>query len=271
MTPDFIEFIPTLGSQKNAEELLSQVHEEAVHSIVERRNAYAGYARGGGLVFGELLAFLKNDPIYQESRALGEKMSYLPIDCLANLYLIMKYGIKNLCSQSSLPLSIIQCGSFRGGSALFMANAAQRLELPVTIYALDTFSGIPEENEMLDFYGKGTLADACFEQLVERKEKANLDNLFFIKGRFQETMPWLLPIIKKIVLAHIDCLAYASMSYALAAIQPWMEAPGGYLVIDHATRDSSSLGAFQAVEEMAQQYRLHAEQVVPHFVYRAFK
>ncbi|MBX9742886.1 MAG: class I SAM-dependent methyltransferase [Chthoniobacterales bacterium] len=257
-----VETIQKLRFQGNEEELLAHLCSNAGAINIDGRNIFAGYARGGGLIFGKLFESLKADPIYQESRLLAGNESHISLDCLANIFLIMKYGVKNLSG------AIIEFGSYRGGTALFMANTARRLELPVMIYALDTFEGIPEEDERLDFYRKGALDNADLEQFLERKKKAKLDCLIPIKGTFQKTMPLLLPKIKTIALAHIDSLAYASTKYALTAIEPLMHPAGGYIIIDHATRVASSLGAFQAVEEMTQKQRLHAEQTVPHFVYR---
>lgn len=256
--------IEQLASQENCDALLEQFHLDTAESLVDGRNILAGYARGGGLIFGGLRSHLEKDPVYQESLLLADKRTYLSHEALANIFLLMKYGMKDKEG------AIIDCGCYRGGSALFMANIAGRLNMPITIYALDTFQGIPEEDERLDLYGKGCFAEAHFEQFVEQIQKENWNHLIPVQGPLQKTLPVILPNIKKIVLAHLDCLTYAATKSAWTTLEPLMHPMGGYFVIEHAIHSSSSPGVFQAMEEMVQARKLHAEQAAPHFVFRIF-
>ena len=68
-------------------------------------------------------------------------------------------------------------------------------------------------------------------------------------------------------LAHIDCDIYSAVKYAQEQVWPHMT-KGGYVVYDDADAPTC-IGATEAVEELIMDRRLHAEQVWPHWVFRA--
>ena len=241
------------------ENMLIQAHLSSSENINAGRNITAGYVRGVGIQFGEVDSFIKNDPIYQESYLLSYQRTMVSEQNFINLFLIMKYGMKGFVGD------IIEFGSFRGGSAIFIANTARRLGLKSTIYALDSFEGMPQADNKLDFYTTGDFDNVNIKELTSYIREIGLDNLVLVKGPFQSTIPNILNKIKSIILAHIDCDLYSAVQYALSEIKPLMNPAGGYIVLDDPLV-STCLGALQAVEEGFGGY--YAEQAYPHLVYR---
>jgi len=240
---------------------LPKSHRSDPSHLLQGRNVMAGYARAAALHHESTTPSIANDPLYIECRTLMQQRQLLSETRLMNLFLILKYGIKNLDGD------IIEFGSYRGGSAIFLAAAARALGLRTTVYALDTFEGMPSANSTLDFHHEKNFQHVSFEELLEYQKKCGLTNLVFVKGRFEETARSLLQTSRKIILAHIDCDLYESTKYAIDVTLPHFHPSGGYLVFDDALQ-STCLGALQAVEEMIQEHHLHAEQSFPHLVYR---
>ncbi|MBM3856647.1 MAG: macrocin O-methyltransferase [Verrucomicrobia bacterium] len=247
--------------QKSIENFLPTAHAAEPSHVIQGRNVMAGYSRISALQVNAITSFIANDPLYIECKALMQERQLLTESRLINLFLILKYGLKNLEG------NIIEFGSYRGGSAIFLAAAVRALGLSTTIYALDTFEGIPSSDPTLDFHDTRDFEHVSFQELLEYKEKWGLTNLVFVKGRFEETALPLLEQTQKIILAHIDCDLYESTKYAIDVTLPYLHPKGGYLVFDDALQ-STCLGALQAVEEMVQQHQLRAEQSFPHLVYR---
>ncbi len=232
--------------------------------VVQGRNVTAGCARGIGIYSDELHAILEKDPIYQHAYELAAPRTVVGMTRLKNIFLILKYGLKETSGD------IVELGSYRGGSALFMAQVARELGLTKTIYALDTFEGMPGSDNAIDLHQKNDFHEAHLRELKVLIRKHKLTNLVPLKGLFEKTVPKLLSKISSVALAHVDCDIYPSVHYSITALTPHMDPAGGYLILDDPLT-ASCIGAMQAVEELlpAQGYR--AEQVYPHLVYRVPK
>jgi predicted O-methyltransferase YrrM len=229
---------------------------------IERgRNVRDGYLRGWGLQFDGLADRIAKEPLFAQAyQAARGRTIVAPLNLL-NLYLIIQRFLGPLKSQD-----IIEFGSYRGGSAVFMAWCLKHLHPGAKIYALDTFEGMPE-TEDVDWVKPGDFGDTNFDNIRAFAHQAGLDNLVFVKGRFQDTLPTLLKTVRPFGLAHIDCDTYSAVKYCQDMM--WDEmCQGGYLVYDDA-HISSCIGATQAVEELIMERRVHCEQIWPHFVFRA--
>ena len=231
------------------------------------RSIKDGYARGWGLEYGELRRDLLEDPIYREAVALAEGRSIQSEPCRMNLFLLAKYFLPKLLEQSGSG-SIFEFGSYRGGSAIFLAAVCRSLDLKAKVYGLDTFEGMPPVDKSVDAHNAGDFAGADLAELREFVARRGLNNwLEFVQGSFEETAPAALAGAAPVLLAHIDCDIRPSVAYAYEAIKPWM-VPGGYVVFDDA-HTSSCLGATEAVEDLViRRDGLNCEQIWPHFVFR---
>lgn len=234
-----------------------------VGRVVNGRDVGAGYARGWGLEYGPLAPEVRTDPTYAACVAAVRARSLLLDAKLQNLFLIIRYELPRFGT-----CRIAEFGSYRGGSAMFMALACKKLGLPVEVLAFDTFAGMPETSETLDFHHAGDFADVDIREIRAAAAALGLDNLVFVQGRFEDTCPAALTGGPPIGLAHIDCDIYEGVRYAIEVSKAHAHPLGEYMVFDDPLH-GSCLGAFQAIEEtLISRDGLFAEQAYPHLVYR---
>lgn len=243
------------------DQALIEIHQAP--SLIEHggRNVAAGYVRACGLSFGKLYDAVKEDPLYHQAFHLVHGGTLLDERLLMNFFLLLKYSIKEM------PGDIIEFGSYRCGTALFLAYVARALGIKGKVYALDTFEGIPQTDGHIDFHICGDFKDTFPDVVSKAVRVLQLDNLVLVKGRFQDSFPQICSALQPLSLVHIDGVTYSSVKYAINAALPHMHPRGGYLVVDDALC-SSCIGALQATEEIVQEYNLNAEQARPHLVYR---
>ena len=235
----------------------------AINSAIRRgRNISHGYARGWGLQFSDLREQVRQDPLYQEALALSKGRTIVAEDNRMNIFLIMKYFLPDI------PFGhIVEFGSYKGGQAIFMSHVAKMLLPGVNIYSFDTFKGMPPTDLNIDAHNAGDFRDVDLVELRAFSKTHGLDNLEFVEGLFADTAPKILPNIKSVCLAHVDCDIKSACVFSYDVVRPFM-VNGGYYIFDDATT-SSCLGATEAVEEvLIQRDQLYSEQIFPHFVFR---
>jgi len=228
------------------------------------RNVYEGYQRGWGLQFGGVRDAILGDALYQEAIAVAHDRTIMSEVNRMNIFLLFRFFIEKI------PFGhIVEYGSYRGGSAIFMAFVAQRLFPEMKVFALDTYEGMPSTDKDVDAHNKGDFADVDFEQLQQRVDVLGLDNLILVKGIFENTNGTVMAQAGKVALAHIDCDIGPAVRYAYDSVRPFM-VEGGYYIFDDATV-SSCIGATEAVEDLLiRRDGLNSEQIWPQFVFRAF-
>lgn len=227
------------------------------------RNIRDGYARGWGLQFGELRKNIAADPLYQEALALAKNRTVQIEDNRMNIFLLLKFYCGRLA-----PGHVVEFGSFKGGSAIFMAKVCQALHPETQVYAFDTFEGMPETDREIDAHRKNDFREVDFDELQSYIRAKGLTNLHLVRGLFQDTAPRTLPRIGRIRLVHIDCDIREAVAYSYDASKPYLVS-GAYIVLDDALF-SSCLGATEAVEDiLIRRDGLNSEQIFPHYVFRA--
>jgi predicted O-methyltransferase YrrM len=234
-----------------------------MESIVRRgRNPGEGYARGWGLEFGDVRERLYADPVYLRSCDVSGGRTLLAEHRQMNLYLLIKHFLGRLGGGN-----VLELGTYTGGSALFMASAMQTFLPAAWIVGVDTFTGIPYSDRSVDAHSAGDFAGVDLDELIAYKTAAGLDNLDFIKGRFEDVLPQVLDAVAPLALVHIDCDVRDGVAFAYEAVRERM-VPGGYIVFDDATI-ASCIGATEAIEELVvRRDGRHSEQVYPHYVFR---
>lgn len=226
------------------------------------RNVRAGYQRGWGLQFGDLVAQVRQDPLYNRAMKLAHHRTMVSEQNRMNLFLILKFGLDELA-----PGHIVEFGAYRGGNALFMAAVCRELHPRMKVYAFDTFEGMPPTDPSRDAHRAGDFKDAGYDELVCVIRNEKLDNLELVRGLFEDTAEQTLREIGTIRLNHIDCDIYSAVKYSYEVSLPYM-IEGGYWVFDDSLY-SSCIGAMEAVEEtLIQRDGRFAEQVYPQLVYR---
>lgn len=229
------------------------------------RSVQDGYARGWGLQFDNLRERIHKDPLFVHAWEFANGRTVMGEWNQLNLFLILKYFLAPFADGH-----IVEFGAYRGGNAMFMAFIAKWLYPGMKIYALDTYTGMPQTDPAIDAHGPGGFADVDIAELRATATQRGLDNLVFVQGMFEDTAPDLLANVigPKVALAHIDCDIYSGVAYSYEVVKPYMM-PRGYIVFDDATV-ASCIGATEAVEELViQRDGLRSEQIYPHFVFRA--
>jgi hypothetical protein len=95
------------------------VFENIASGIRKGRSIREGYQRGWGLEFGDLKQKCLEDFDFQVAHAATRERSVLMMERTFNLFLLIKFFLPRL------PIGdIVEYGSYRGGSALFMAALA---------------------------------------------------------------------------------------------------------------------------------------------------
>ena len=239
--------------------LRSDLGKDPRGSIQNGRDIEAGYARGRGIQFGGLRQLILADPDWIAAIRASRGRSIVGSDSLMNLFLIMKYSdIKDG--------NIIEFGSFRGGSALFLACLAKRLRGDSKVFALDTYEGMPVTNPFLDRHRAGGFADVDLPGLEQARADEGLDNLVLLRGLFQDTVKMIASEDRRFFLSHVDCDIYESVVFSIE-FSKRCAVRGSYIVLDDPLV-SDCLGAMQATEECLVQRGLFAEQAYPHLVFR---
>ena len=232
--------------------------------LINGRSVADGYARGWGLQYGDLRKKVLGDPLYIEAMQLARGRTVQEPERRANLFLLLKFYVQGLPEGD-----IIEFGSFRGGSAIFMAKVCMELGLTSHVWALDTFAGMPGTDKSVDAHSAGDFKDTNLEMLKAYTAKCGLTNLHWVQGLFEDTCPSVLAKSRKMILAHIDCDIRSGVQYSYNSIKTHM-VNGGYIVFDDATV-SSCLGATEVVEtDVIRRDGLNCEQIFPHFVFRSW-
>lgn len=223
-----------------------------------------GHMRGWGLEYGGLGAEIARQPEFAQALKLAHSRgSLLTPAKLMNLYLLIRLGLPQLESGD-----IVEFGSYKGGSAIFMASLLRSFGSRARVYALDTYAGMPPTDAVRDLHRAGDFIDTNLDDFQRAIQDNGLSEcLIPVKGVFTDTLPGVLAAGRRIALAHVDCDIYEGVKYAIIASQPHMVADG-YFVFDDPLH-GSCLGAMQAIEEtLLHEDRLFAEQMYPHPVYR---
>lgn len=226
------------------------------------RSLHDGYQRGCGLMHTDLPTAIEADPLYRAAVEASGGWSIMTGAKRMDLFLLLTRFLGKLAHRD-----VIEFGSYRGGNALFMARILRELHPEAKVYALDTYAGMPVTDLTRDVHHAGDFADTSQADLEARRDALGLANLVVVKGLFEQSFPAIAGSGTTFGLAHIDCDIYSAVKYAQDAVWPHMTR-GGYLVYDDADVPSC-IGATEAVEELVMDRRLHAEQVWPHWVFRA--
>jgi hypothetical protein len=232
------------------------------NNAVNGRNLKDGYIRGCGLQFGNLSKLCVADPLFAHAHGLIRDRAAITDNNLLNLFMLIKFYLSRLP-----PGHIAEFGSFRCGSAIFMAIVAQELCPGTKVFAFDSFAGMPDTDARRDAHKAGDFGNVDEEEIRLFAEKCGVRNLELVKGFFHESIPRAMPSIGPLRLSHIDCDLYDAVVTSYEGSKASM-VPGGYIVFDDPLV-SSCLGAFEAIEKLViRRDGLYAEQVYPHLVYR---
>lgn len=139
---------------------------------------------------------------------------------------------------ANIPGDFVECGVWRGGSAMAIAMVLMTLAERRRIWLYDTFSGMvqPEEIDGLKAQRKWTKkgSDWCNASLDEVQQNVYRTGyprslLRFVEGKVEDTLPENVP--EEIALLRLDTDWYRSTKHELTHLYPRLSL-GGVLLID---------------------------------------
>lgn len=166
---------------------------------------------------------------------------------LSNMYAL--YKATEYVTRAGVRGDIVECGVWRGGSAMVVASTLKALgDTTRTLYLYDTYEeGMTEPDRMKDVQvldGKSAHAkwtvmqgnnqkwhDAPMEEVRNslRRTGYPMDHVVFVRGRVEDTIPSAMP--SDISLLRLDTDWYASTRHELIHLFPLLS-DGGVLIID---------------------------------------
>ena len=138
-------------------------------------------------------------------------------------------ALKILETPPTVPGDIIECGTYKGGSAANLSLVCRIVGRKLKIY--DSFEGLPEGNpsdRQAEYYKKGDYCGAMDEVRSNIEKYGAIECCEFIKGWFDHTMPLLnYPVL----LAFLDVDLEESLDTCVRYIWPNL-VDEGYIFID---------------------------------------
>lgn len=175
-------------------------------------------------------------------RVLNEKVTYLDLDALLNIY-----SAVSRIKSNKLDGIIIEAGCALGGSAIVIATVKE-MKRPMEIYDTFTIIPAPSDNDDIDsfiryqsivngksrgingntYYGyEKDLYKIVENTFIQFGIPLKENNILLVKGLYENT----LSINRDVALAHIDCDWHDSVMVCLKNIEPHL-VKGGVLIID---------------------------------------
>ncbi len=181
---------------------------------------------------------------FKKIHALTKPFTMTSVERMYALYKGTQYII-----QANIPGAIVECGVWKGGSA--MVSALTLLQLGITdrdIYLYDTYEGMSEPTEK-DVHFTGALAKAewrqskkqdhnewCYASLEEVQKNLITtgyprERIHFVKGPVESTIPSTVP--QKISILRLDTDWYDSTYHELVHLYPLISSNGLLIVDDY--------------------------------------
>ena len=190
--------------------------------------------------------------LYKKVGSRKSKYTLTTVERCYSLYKAIQYITKG-----DILGDIVECGVWRGGSAMLAAlTLIQNNQIHRKIYLYDTYEGMPEPTDKdIDLHGVPY-------RLLWKKEKELLtvsldevknnmlstgypkENIIFVKGMVEKTIPRTLP--NKIALLRLDTDLYESTYHELIHLYPKVTTKGVVIIDDY--------GHFQGSQEATDKY-----------------
>lgn len=166
-----------------------------------------------------------------QDRKLSMAFSYGRLD---KLIYFVKYLFLN-----SVPGDFVECGVWKGGNCMVMAEMLRRADMNRMIWLYDTFEGMPEPDDVdVKFTGE-TAADkwhpdwcrAPFDEVEQNMKSIGYPHFKMIKGKVEDTIPETIP--DQISLLRLDTDFYSSTKHELEHLFPRLSAKGVLIIDDY--------------------------------------
>ena len=138
---------------------------------------------------------------------------------------------------------VLECGVFRGGTALLEATTMQDLGSKKSLHLVDSFEGMPDTTEGVDRFRAGDFGSTSYEDV--RQALAPFDFAHVHRGFIPEVLETL--PIDRLAWAYIDVDLFAAVRDCLEFMYPRVQA-GGVIIFDDYGFPSCS-GGRRAVDD----------------------
>ena len=122
---------------------------------------------------------------------------------------------------------VVECGVFRGGTALLEAETMRSQDAVRRLHLFDTFAGMPATTSGIDRFESGDFGGTSIESV--QALLAPYEGVDFHAGYIPDTFNGL--EVDRIAWAHVDVDIYKSVRDCIEFIYPRL-VPGGYMVFD---------------------------------------
>ena len=147
-----------------------------------------------------------------------------------------------LATTALLSGDVIECGSSRCGTSIYIARHLASLGIKKPIHALDSYEGFDrgelerERSKGLTSAPDDSFTSTSFRYVVRKLEKLGYDDIIFpVQGLFRDTLP-LLAAETRFSFALVDCDLQDSVSYCADTLWPRM-VPGAVVAFDDYASD----------------------------------
>ena len=181
---------------------------------------------------------------FKEIHKKCKKYTITSVQKMYSLYISTKYVVEH-----NIPGDMVECGVFQGGSAMIMALTLQQMnDTDRKLYLYDTYAGMTKPGkEDTNYWNEDVegIWRKCQRETYNKwayspleKVKENLystrypeENIRFIKGRVEETIPSVIP--DKIALLRLDTDWYESTYHELLHLFPRISMHGVLILDDY--------------------------------------
>lgn len=171
----------------------------------------------------------------------------LPRDALT---MIGTKGLDNIhyclktCVEEKIPGGFMETGVWRGGACIFAAGCLKQYNAPnQNVYVCDSFQGLPlpshENDKGHEYYNAADYLKVSEKTIAESFARFGLlnDNVFFIKGYFEQTMLGLKDKDINLSVLRLDGDMYSSTIVVLENMYDKVS-KGGFIIIDDFALDT---------------------------------
>jgi len=204
-------------------------------------------------LIGKVIGPREQKTVIQENKDMEQDFFELYRQCkdhtmtsqerMYGLYQAVRYVV-----QKGIPGDFVECGVWKGGSAMLMALTLLKLgEFGRKIFLYDTYAGMSEPTDKDRTVVTGNLAmhqwkkknqqnynEWCFAPVEEVKNNMLFtgypqEKLVFVKGKVEETIPKVLPA--QIAILRLDTDWFESTKHELDHLYPLLQ-KGGVMITD---------------------------------------
>lgn len=127
--------------------------------------------------------------------------------------------------------SILEVGSWRGGSGAIIAKSAQKHGINTPVYICDTFEGIVKAGEKDPHFANSDINNTSDTIVKDLMHRLKLVNAKVFKGIFPDDTSHLIPSSEQFRFCHIDVDVYQSAKDIVEWLWPRL-VDGGIIVFD---------------------------------------